>query len=69
MQDRHLQCHSQLIALPLHAEHCAGLIVAILLQVDKAILGWDSTVGSWCRLENHCVLGEDVQVKVRQWEG
>jgi hypothetical protein len=27
-------------------------------------VGWDSTVGAWCRLENHCVLGEDVQVKV-----
>jgi mannose-1-phosphate guanylyltransferase len=32
--------------------------------VDKSIIGWDSTVGAWCRLENHCVLGEDVQVKV-----
>ncbi len=20
-------------------------------------------IGKWCRLENHCVLGEDVQVK------
>lgn len=35
------------------------------LQIDKSIIGWDSTVGAWCRLENHCVLGEDVQVKVR----
>eukprot|EP00879_Flechtneria_rotunda_P009941 GHRR01010396.1.p1 GENE.GHRR01010396.1~~GHRR01010396.1.p1 ORF type:complete len:329 (+),score=90.47 GHRR01010396.1:1003-1989(+) len=32
-------------------------------KVDKCIIGWDSKVGSWCRLENHCVLGEDVQVK------
>lgn len=36
-----------------------------VLQIDKSIIGWDSTVGAWCRLENHCVLGEDVQVKVR----
>jgi NDP-sugar pyrophosphorylase family protein len=33
-------------------------------QVDKSIIGWDSTIGAWSRLENHCVLGEDVQVKV-----
>jgi hypothetical protein len=37
----------------------------MLLQVDKSIIGWDSIVGAWSRLENHCVLGEDVQVKVR----
>jgi NDP-sugar pyrophosphorylase family protein len=35
-----------------------------VLQVDKSIIGWDSTIGAWSRLENHCVLGEDVQVKV-----
>lgn len=40
------------------------LAVSGAAQVDKSIIGWDSTVGSWCRLENHCVLGEDVQVKV-----
>lgn len=39
--------------------------VSWVLQVDKSIIGWDSTVGAWSRLENHCVLGEDVQVKVR----
>ncbi|WIA14582.1 hypothetical protein OEZ85_003097 [Tetradesmus obliquus] len=32
-------------------------------KVDKSIIGWDSTIGAWSRLENHCVLGEDVQVK------
>lgn len=37
----------------------------VVLQVDKSIIGWDSTIGAWSRLENHCVLGEDVQVKVR----
>jgi hypothetical protein len=32
-------------------------------QVDKSIIGWHSTVGEWARLENNCVLGEDVQVR------
>jgi len=32
-------------------------------KIDKSIIGWDSKVGSWCRLENQCVLGEDVAVK------
>lgn len=41
------------------------MVVPVVLQIDKSIIGWDSTVGAWCRLENHCVLGEDVQVKVR----
>lgn len=36
------------------------------LQVDKCIVGWDSRIGAWSRLENHCVLGEDVQVKVSE---
>jgi hypothetical protein len=41
----------------------------MVLQVDKSIIGWDSTIGSWSRLENHCVLGEDVQVKVSACAG
>lgn len=35
----------------------------LVAQIDKSIIGWDSKVGSWCRLENQCVLGEDVGVK------
>lgn len=35
------------------------------VQVESCIVGWDSKVGAWSRLENHCVLGEDVTVKVR----
>ncbi len=34
------------------------------MQVENCIVGWDSSIGSWSRLENTCVLGEDVQVKV-----
>ncbi len=33
-------------------------------KVDHCIVGWDSKIGSWSRLENTCVLGEDVAVKV-----
>jgi mannose-1-phosphate guanylyltransferase len=29
-----------------------------------SIVGWNSKIGAWSRLENHCVLGEDVQCKV-----
>jgi len=31
--------------------------------VDNSIVGWNSTIGSWARVQDHCVLGEDVQVK------
>ena len=27
------------------------------------IVGWQSKIGAWSRLENYCVLGEDVQCK------
>lgn len=50
------------LAVPCGA--CCGI-----LQIDKSIIGWESTVGAWCRLENHCVLGEDVQVKVSRPKG
>lgn len=32
-------------------------------QIDQCIVGWHSKIGAWSRLENHCVLGEDVQCK------
>lgn len=32
-------------------------------KVDGCIVGWGSKVGAWSRLENCCVLGEDVQCK------
>lgn len=31
--------------------------------LDSCIVGWKCTVGRWVRMENVCVLGEDVQVK------
>ena len=33
-------------------------------QIDMSIVGWHSKIGAWSRLENYCVLGEDVQCKV-----
>lgn len=35
----------------------------LALQIDNCIVGWHSVIGAWARLENNCVLGEDVQVK------
>jgi len=31
--------------------------------IDSCIIGWSCTVGQWVRMENVCVLGEDVTVK------
>lgn len=31
--------------------------------LDSCIIGWDCVVGRWVRMENVCVLGEDVTVK------
>lgn len=42
---------------------CLLSLPAAWRQVDKSIVGWESKVGAWCRLENHCVLGEDVEVR------
>lgn len=35
--------------------------------VNKAIIGWSSTVGEWSRIENLSVLGEDVHVKPERY--
>lgn len=35
--------------------------------VSKAIIGWQSTVGEWVRIENMTVLGEDVNVKAERY--
>ncbi|RNF00802.1 GDP-mannose pyrophosphorylase [Trypanosoma rangeli] len=31
--------------------------------IDSSIIGWKSRVGSWCRIVNNAVLGEDVEVR------
>ncbi|PNW72325.1 hypothetical protein CHLRE_16g672800v5 [Chlamydomonas reinhardtii] len=46
--------------------HCVvmrGVRIKDHSKVESCIVGWDSKVGAWSRLENHCVLGEDVTVK------
>ena len=40
-----------------------GVSIGEHAKVEQSIVGWDSKVGAWARLEQHCVLGEDVQVK------
>ncbi len=40
-----------------------GVEIGDHAKVDRCIVGWESKVGRWCRLENNCVLGEDVAVK------
>ena len=30
--------------------------------VSGSLIGWHSVIGRWARLENTCVLGEDVQM-------
>eukprot|EP00199_Chlamydomonas_sp_CCMP681_P001574 CAMPEP_0119107196 /NCGR_PEP_ID=MMETSP1180-20130426/9288_1 /TAXON_ID=3052 ORGANISM="Chlamydomonas cf sp, Strain CCMP681" /NCGR_SAMPLE_ID=MMETSP1180 /ASSEMBLY_ACC=CAM_ASM_000741 /LENGTH=366 /DNA_ID=CAMNT_0007092653 /DNA_START=37 /DNA_END=1137 /DNA_ORIENTATION=+ len=46
--------------------HCVimrGVSISDYTKVENSIIGWDSKIGSWSRLENCCVLGEDVQCK------
>jgi mannose-1-phosphate guanylyltransferase len=31
--------------------------------IASSIVGWNSTVGRWCRVENITVLGDDVSIK------
>merc|ERR1712065_109931 len=37
--------------------------IGVKNRSKSSIIGWDSTVGSWARLENITVLGEDVAIK------
>jgi len=40
-----------------------GSIVRANSWIHKSIIGWQSTVGKWVRMENVSVLGKDVQVQ------
>jgi NDP-sugar pyrophosphorylase family protein len=51
--------------LPLPAPSRARPQIANHSKVEKAIVGWESQIGAWSRVEGHSVLGKDVQVKVR----
>jgi len=41
----------------------AGSSVKAYSYFSGSILGWKSSVGQWCRVENLAVIAEDVQVK------
>jgi len=30
--------------------------------IDNSIIGWKSQIGKWSRIENHCILGEEVNI-------
>lgn len=34
-------------------------------RIADSIVGWGSSTGQWARIENKCVIGEDVHMKVR----
>lgn len=40
-----------------------GVSIKDHAKVESSIVGWDSKVGKWSRLEGFCVLGEDVEVR------
>lgn len=40
-----------------------GVSIKDHTKVDNSIIGWESKIGSWSRVENNCVLGEDVQCR------
>lgn len=39
-----------------------GAVVKSHAWISNSIIGWDSTIGKWCRIEGVTVTGEDVQV-------
>eukprot|EP00877_Chromochloris_zofingiensis_P014874 jgi/Chrzof1/9640/Cz04g10190.t1 len=39
-----------------------GVEVKCHSKIENSIIGWDSFIGAWSRLEGQCVLGEDVRV-------
>lgn len=40
-----------------------GVTVRANSWINSSIIGWESTIGRWCRIEGITVVGEDVQVK------
>eukprot|EP00753_Platysulcus_tardus_P022584 PLAT9788.1.p2 GENE.PLAT9788.1~~PLAT9788.1.p2 ORF type:complete len:388 (-),score=156.51 PLAT9788.1:174-1337(-) len=41
----------------------AGAVIRSHSWIKSSIIGWQSTVGRWCRIEGVTVLGEDVHIK------
>jgi len=47
-------------------KNCAVLsdtIIQAHTWIDRCIIGWKCAIGRWVRMENNCVLGQDVNVK------
>lgn len=47
-------------------KNCAVLSDSIIQAhtwIDRCIVGWKCEIGKWVRMENNCVLGQDVTVK------
>eukprot|EP00299_Pterocystis_sp_00344_P009359 c3916_g1_i1.p1 GENE.c3916_g1_i1~~c3916_g1_i1.p1 ORF type:complete len:153 (+),score=41.48 c3916_g1_i1:2-460(+) len=40
-----------------------GCVIKKHSWISSSVIGWDTTIGKWCRIEGVTVLGEDVQVK------
>ena len=59
MRSKHLPESPLAFAAPFHVR----LQVKSHAWVSSCIIGWNSCVGQWARLENNAVLGEDVIVK------
>ncbi len=45
-----------------HTTLMEGVEVANSSWIHKSIIGWHSRIGSWCRIQNGAVFGEDVAV-------
>ena len=43
--------------------YCAAVQIKNYARVADSIVGWGSRLGTWSRLENHSVIGEDVFVR------
>lgn len=41
-----------------------GAVIKSHAWVNSTIVGWNSRIGSWCRVTGVSVLGEDVQLSV-----
>lgn len=46
--------------------HCVvmnGVVIKNFAKCSNSIIGWRSKVGKWGRVENNCVMGENVEIK------
>ena len=40
-----------------------GIIMINNCFIENSIIGWNSHIGKWCRVQDYSVLGEDVTVR------